>query len=110
MPIGDPGQTGQTFIPSPGGGPPTPGTPAPPSSGPGGTSTTATSSALSSRAVKVVGFVVAGAALVALADVAPEAGVGLTAILGLGVLLAHATELQQLVNGFSAAIGQPQTA
>lgn len=116
MPIGGPG--GQTYFPSPQpGNQPTPGNPgnpppasAPGSSNPGPTAQQDTGSALSSRAVKVVGFIIAGAALVALADVAPEAGIGLTAVLGLGVLLMHSSELVQLSNSFSAALGQPQNA
>lgn len=99
MPVSNPSNPGQTF---------NPGQPLPP---PGSTpAVTSTGLAVSNQAVKVIGFMVAGAALIALADVAPEAGVGLTAVLGLGVLLMHATQLQQLVNGFDTAIGQPATA
>lgn len=60
---------------------------------------------LSSRAHAVIGFVVAGAALVALADVAPQAAIGLTAVIGLGVLLTHGAELQQLSSAFASATG-----
>lgn len=60
-------------------------------------------SQLSSRAHGVIGFAIAGAALVALADVAPQAAIGLTVVIGLGVLLAHADNLQQLSNAFIAA-------
>lgn len=60
---------------------------------------------MSNRAKTVVGFVVAGAALVALADIAPQAALGLTAVLGLSVVLAHANELQQLSHAFATATG-----
>lgn len=55
------------------------------------------------RGTRVVGFLVAGAALVALADVAPDAAIGLAAVIGLGVLLTHGNELNQLANAFKAA-------
>lgn len=60
---------------------------------------------MSDRAKKLVGFAVGGAVLVALADVAPEAAIGLTAVIALGALLAHANELQQLTNAFATATG-----
>lgn len=62
---------------------------------------------MSPKAQKVVGFLVAGAALVALGEVAPQAAIGLTAVIGLGVLLAHANEVQQLSNAFMTATGHP---
>ena len=58
-------------------------------------------------AVRVIGFLVAGAALVALADVAPQAAIGLTAVLGLGVLLTHADQLTAISNLFNNATGHP---
>lgn len=90
----------------------TPGTPGvssptPPGSSPT-SSPTATSSpagSLSNRAHLVIGYLVAGAALVALADIAPEAAIGLTAVIGLGVVVTHANELQALSNAFIAATG-----
>lgn len=60
---------------------------------------------MSPQAVKVVGFLVAGAALLGLAEIAPKAALGLTAVLGLGVLIGHASELQQLSNAFITATG-----
>ena len=60
---------------------------------------------MSNRAKAIVGFGVAGLVLVALADVAPDAALGLTAVIGLGVLLSHASQLQQLTNGFIIATG-----
>ena len=60
---------------------------------------------MSNRAKAVVGFAVGGVVLVALADVAPDAALGLTAVIALGVVLAHADQLQQLTNGFITATG-----
>ena len=64
-----------------------------------------TSGALSSRAHLIVGFALGGVALVALADVAPEAAIGLASVLALGVALTHASEIQQLSNAFITATG-----
>ena len=63
------------------------------------------STGLSSRAHAVIGFALGGLALVALADVAPDAAIGLAAVLALGVALTHANELQQLSNAFITATG-----
>ena len=63
------------------------------------------STSLSSRAHLIIGFAVAGVALVALADVAPDAAIGLAAVVALGVALTHANEIQQLSNAFITATG-----
>lgn len=60
---------------------------------------------VSAHGVKVLGFLVAGGALVALADVAPDAAIGLAAVLGLGVLLGHAQEFNALATAFGQAAG-----
>lgn len=62
-------------------------------------------SQVSSRAALIIGFVVGGAALVALAEVMPEAAIGLTAILGLGVVLMHPQEINALSTAFVHATG-----
>ena len=60
---------------------------------------------VSSRAAKVIGFCVAGAALVILADYAPQAAIGTTVVIGLGVALSHASDIRQLTNTFITATG-----
>jgi len=60
---------------------------------------------VSNRAALVIGFVVGGAALVALADVAPQAAIGLTALLGLGVIVMHPDDIKNLSNAFVTATG-----
>lgn len=62
---------------------------------------------MSQRATVIVGFLVGGAALVALAEVAPQAAIGLTAVIGLGVVLSRASEVRQIANGFITATGHP---
>lgn len=58
---------------------------------------------LGDRGLRVVGFLVAGGALIALADVAPDAAIGLAAVVGLGVLLTHGAEITQISNAFQMA-------
>lgn len=72
--------------------------------GPAGSPATNTPQ-VSNRAALVIGFVVSGAALVALAEVAPQAAIGLTAILALGVVLKHPQEITSLSNAFVTATG-----
>lgn len=60
---------------------------------------------MSDRAVKTVAFLVAGGALVAIAEVAPDFAVGMTVLVGIGVLLGHANELQALSNAAITATG-----
>lgn len=62
---------------------------------------------MSQRATVIVGFLVGGAALVALAEVAPQAAIGLTAVIGLGVVLNRASEVRQIANAFVTATGHP---
>lgn len=58
-------------------------------------------------AAKVLGFLVAGAALVAIADVAPQAAIGMTLVLGLGIVLTHTDELKSMSDLFQTATGHP---
>lgn len=60
---------------------------------------------MSPHAVKIVGFLVAGGVLIALAEFAPDAAIGLALVVGLGVLLTHADELQAWANALAAATG-----
>ena len=60
---------------------------------------------VSNRAALVIGFVVGGAALVALAEVAPQAAIGMTTLLGLGVVLMHPDEISNLSDVFVKATG-----
>lgn len=79
---------------------------------PGGSQNNTTPAApptMTPAALRVVGFLVGGAALVALADVAPQAAIGMTLVLGLGVLLTHADQLQSLTGAFSQATGHNPT-
>lgn len=69
------------------------------------TTTPTLSNPLPTRTHAVIGFLVAGAALVALADVAPQAAIGLSAVIGLGVLLKRAPEVQQMASAFASATG-----
>ena len=62
---------------------------------------------VSSRAAKVLGFCVAGAALVVLADYAPQAAIGMTVVIGLGVALTHTSDIRTLSNTFIQATGHP---
>lgn len=73
------------------------------------TTTPTITNPLPTRTHAVIGFLVAGAALVALADVAPQAAIGLTAVIGLGVLLKRAPEVQQMASAFVSATGHAPT-
>lgn len=56
-------------------------------------------------AIRVIGFLVAGGVLVGLADFAPQAAIGLTLVIGLGVLLTHADQLTILSSLYNGATG-----
>lgn len=62
---------------------------------------------VSTGEAKVLGFLVAGAALVVLADVAPQAAIGMTLVLALGIVLTHTSELTAMSNLFQTATGHP---
>ena len=60
----------------------------------------------STRWKVVAGFIVAGAALVLLADVAPKFAMGTAGLIGLGVVLTHTSEINSLVSTWRGALGQ----
>lgn len=62
-------------------------------------------STVSNRWVTVAGFVVAGAALLLLADVQPQFAIGTAALIGLGVALSHTNEINSLVATWRKAVG-----
>lgn len=61
---------------------------------------------MSPRAQAILGFGIAGAVLLGLADVAPKLALGMAGIIGLGVALAHGSDLQYMVQGYLNALGQ----
>lgn len=60
---------------------------------------------MSNKAVRVVGFLVAGGVLVAIADAAPNVAIGAALVIGLGVVLSHPAELQALSDALVKATG-----
>lgn len=56
---------------------------------------------------KVIGYAVAGAGLVVLADFAPQAAIGMALVLALGIVLTHSSELTSISNLFQTATGHP---
>ncbi len=60
---------------------------------------------MSNRAKTLIGFAVAGAALLVIADHAPRAAVAMTGVLVLGVVVTHATDIKQLLDTFTVATG-----
>lgn len=77
----------------------------PPGSINGTGGTTSGSSGTSNRFIIMAGFVVAGGALLLLADVAPKFALGTAALIGLGVALTHTAEINSLVSTWRGAIG-----
>lgn len=59
---------------------------------------------MNNRLNAVIGFVVAGGALVALAGPEPQLAIGIAAILGLGIVLSHPQEIQTLLSTFQSAL------
>lgn len=59
---------------------------------------------MSARGNAIIGFIVAGGALVALAGVAPGPAIGIAAVIGLGVALTHPDEITNMINLFTSSL------
>ena len=64
---------------------------------------------MNARATALLGFGVAGITLVAIAGAAPRAALAVVGVIGLGVLLGHASDIQALVGTFNLAVQAGKT-
>jgi hypothetical protein len=60
---------------------------------------------MSDRAKAIFGFAAAAGVLILLADTAPKIALGFVGVLGLGVALGHASEIADVLNTWTKAVG-----